>query len=81
MTAPECRVGIERYVGGRWAMVVSTPARSRPKSWSWSRTASWLGGLAELRRFHELADGRPLWLEVHLDGVPDGLITIVPQEV
>ena len=36
----------------------------------------WLGGVAELRRYHELADWRPTWLEVYLDGVPEGLITI-----
>lgn len=35
----------------------------------------WLSGMAELRRFHELPDWRPIWLEVHLDGMPDGLLT------
>jgi uncharacterized protein YndB with AHSA1/START domain len=36
----------------------------------------WLSGIAELRRFHELPDWRPVWLEVHIDGMPDGILTI-----
>ena len=36
----------------------------------------WLGGFAELRRFHELPDWRPMWLEVHVPGMPDGMLTI-----
>jgi uncharacterized protein YndB with AHSA1/START domain len=35
-----------------------------------------LGGLVELRRYHEIKDWRPMWVEVHLDGLPDGLLTI-----
>ena len=38
----------------------------------------WLGalaGLVELRRYHEIGDWRPRWVEVHLDGIPDGLLT------
>lgn len=34
-----------------------------------------LGGLVELRRFHELENWRPMWLEVQLEGIPDGLLT------
>jgi uncharacterized protein YndB with AHSA1/START domain len=41
----------------------------------------WLGGLAELRRFHELPDWRPTWLDVQLQGVPEGLLTIADEEV
>lgn len=39
--------------------------------------AGWLGalgGLVELRRYHEVKNWRPLWVEVHLDGLPDGLL-------
>ena len=32
-----------------------------------------LGGLAELRRYHEIKNWRPMWVEVQLDGIPDGL--------
>jgi uncharacterized protein YndB with AHSA1/START domain len=38
----------------------------------------WLGMLAgatELRRFVELDGWRPMWTEIHLDGVPDGLLS------
>jgi uncharacterized protein YndB with AHSA1/START domain len=34
----------------------------------------WLGGVAELRRFHELSDWRPIWLEVDLPGMPEGIL-------
>jgi uncharacterized protein YndB with AHSA1/START domain len=36
----------------------------------------WLGGIAELRRVHELRDWHPIWLEVHVEGMPEGLLTI-----
>jgi len=36
----------------------------------------WLGGFAELRRFHELPDWHPMWLDVHVPGMPDGMLTI-----
>lgn len=45
----------------------------RPPYGGWM---GWLGGIAELRRYHELPDWRPAWLEVSLAGTPDGLITI-----
>jgi uncharacterized protein YndB with AHSA1/START domain len=38
--------------------------------------AGWLGGLAELRRYHELANWRPLWLSVEMTGLPEGMITV-----
>lgn len=44
----------------------------RPSYDSWM---GWLSGMAELRRFHELNDWRPIWLGVHLEGMPDGLLT------
>ncbi len=40
--------------------------------------SGWLGalsGLAELRRFHEIKNWRPRWVEVHLDGLPFELLT------
>jgi uncharacterized protein YndB with AHSA1/START domain len=39
----------------------------------------WLGalaGLAELRRYHEAENWRPMWVEVQLDGLPAGLLNI-----
>jgi uncharacterized protein YndB with AHSA1/START domain len=35
----------------------------------------WLGGVAELRRFHEVPDWRPVWLDVELEGMPAGMLT------
>jgi uncharacterized protein YndB with AHSA1/START domain len=38
----------------------------------------WLGslsGLAELRRYHEMKNWRPMWAEVQIEGTPDGLLT------
>jgi uncharacterized protein YndB with AHSA1/START domain len=35
-----------------------------------------LGGLAELRRYHEVENWRTRWVEVQLEGIPDGLLTI-----
>ena len=38
----------------------------------------WLGalaGLVELRRYHEIKNWRPMWVDVQLDGLPDGLLT------
>jgi uncharacterized protein YndB with AHSA1/START domain len=36
----------------------------------------WLGGVAELRRFHELPDWRPVWLSLEVPGLPDSMLTI-----
>jgi uncharacterized protein YndB with AHSA1/START domain len=35
-----------------------------------------LGGLAELRRYHEIKNWRTMWVEIQLEGIPDGLLTI-----
>ncbi len=35
----------------------------------------WLSGIAELRRYHELSDWRPVWLESDIPGLPDGMLT------
>ncbi|MEV4513629.1 SRPBCC domain-containing protein [Dactylosporangium sp. NPDC049525] len=34
-----------------------------------------LGGLVALRRYHEIKNWRPMWVEVHLDGLPAELQT------
>jgi uncharacterized protein YndB with AHSA1/START domain len=35
----------------------------------------WLSGIAELRRFHEVPDWRAIWLDVQLEGMPEGMIS------
>jgi hypothetical protein len=34
----------------------------------------WMSGVAELRRFHELADWRPIWVSVEMEGMPEGML-------
>jgi uncharacterized protein YndB with AHSA1/START domain len=113
------KVGVEPYVGGRWAMggfdmdpapakiVELDPGHKISMAWADGLVASWeledsggktrltfvqsgfderrppyggwmgwLGGVAELRRYHELSDWRPMWLEVHVEGIPEGVLTI-----
>ena len=36
----------------------------------------WLGGLAELRRYHEIPDWRPMWLAVDMPGLPNEINTL-----
>jgi uncharacterized protein YndB with AHSA1/START domain len=112
-------VGIEPYVGGRFAMggfdmdpdpakiVELEPGRKMAMRWTnglisgWELEGSggktrltlvqsgfdeqnppyggwtgWLGGIAELRRFHELSDWRPTWVGVEVPGIPDGMLAI-----
>jgi uncharacterized protein YndB with AHSA1/START domain len=41
--------------------------------------SGWLGalaGIAELRRYHEVKNWRPRWVDVQLDGLPDGFRTL-----
>jgi uncharacterized protein YndB with AHSA1/START domain len=52
--------------GTRLTFVQSGFDESTPPYTGWM---GWLGSLAELRRFHEVADWRPSWLQVHLDGL------------
>jgi hypothetical protein len=35
----------------------------------------WLAGVAELRRYHELPDWHPVWLEVGMPGMPADMFT------
>ena len=36
----------------------------------------WLGGVAELRRYHEVKDWRPMWVGFDMPGLPDDMLTI-----
>jgi uncharacterized protein YndB with AHSA1/START domain len=59
---------------GTWLTVMQSGFdEDHPPYGAWM---GWLGGVAELRRFHELPDWQPSWLEVYLEGIPDGVITI-----
>mgnify|MGYP003042546955 CR=1 FL=1 len=42
----------------------------RPPHAAWM---GWLSGIAELRRFHELSDWCPIWLEYEIPGLPEGV--------
>jgi uncharacterized protein YndB with AHSA1/START domain len=56
----------------RLTFVQSGFDRQRPPYGAW---LGWLSGIAELRRFHELADWRPIWLDVTAPDMPEGVIT------
>ena len=36
----------------------------------------WLGGMVELRRFHEVPNWRPMWLGIEMPGIPEGMVTV-----
>ena len=36
----------------------------------------WLGGIAALRRYHELPGRRSIWRQVEIAGVPAGMLAI-----
>jgi hypothetical protein len=36
----------------------------------------WLGGLAALRRYHELPQRRSIWRQIEIAGVPEGMFSI-----
>ncbi|QXV61865.1 SRPBCC family protein [Amycolatopsis sp. TNS106] len=59
--------------GTKLTFVQSGFSDERPPYGMWM---GWLSGLAELRRFHELGAWRPLWVDVHLEGTPEGLLTL-----
>ncbi len=44
----------------------------QPPYGSWM---GWLAGVAELRRYHELPDWHPVWLEVGMPGMPADMFT------
>lgn len=65
---------LEGSAGGtRLTLVQSGFSDSAPPYGGWM---GWLSGLAELRRYHELADWRPVWLSVEAPGMPDGVLTV-----
>jgi uncharacterized protein YndB with AHSA1/START domain len=63
--------------GTRLTFVQSGFDDGRPAYAAWG---GWLGGFAELRRYLEIPDWRPRWLEVTVAGMPDGIVTIETQE-
>jgi uncharacterized protein YndB with AHSA1/START domain len=59
---------------GTWLTVMQSGFDdSLPPYDSWM---GWLSGVAELRRYLEMPDWQPTWLEVYLEGMPEGLLTI-----
>ncbi|MFE2755030.1 SRPBCC family protein [Actinosynnema sp. NPDC059335] len=58
--------------GTRLTFVQSGFDTGRPPYGAW---AGWLSGVAELRRYHELPDWRPIWLRPDVPGLPDGVLT------
>jgi uncharacterized protein YndB with AHSA1/START domain len=36
----------------------------------------WLGGIAELRRYHEVPHWRSIWRQIEIAGIPEGMFTI-----
>jgi uncharacterized protein YndB with AHSA1/START domain len=47
-----------------------------PTNPPYSGWAGWLGGIAELRRYHELPHWRSIWRAVEIAGVPEGMFAI-----
>jgi uncharacterized protein YndB with AHSA1/START domain len=47
------------------------PANPPYPSWS-----GWLGGIAALRRYHELPHARTIWREIEVPGLPEGMLAI-----
>ncbi|MEQ0563250.1 SRPBCC family protein [Amycolatopsis sp. NEAU-NG30] len=45
-----------------------------PSNPPYSAWGGWLGGLAELRRYHELANWRTIWRRIEVAGVPEGVL-------
>jgi uncharacterized protein YndB with AHSA1/START domain len=57
----------------RLTIVQSGFDEAKPPYGGWM---GWLSGIAELRRYHELSDWRPVWLAFDMPGLPDGMLTI-----
>jgi uncharacterized protein YndB with AHSA1/START domain len=57
----------------RLTIVESGFDETRPPYGGW---LGWLGGVAELRRYHELPDWSPVWLSLTVPGLPDDMLTI-----
>ncbi|GGP84110.1 SRPBCC family protein [Saccharothrix coeruleofusca] len=60
--------------GGRTRMTFTQSGfdEGRPPFGAW---LGWLAGVAELRRFLELPDWRPMWLTPEVPELPDGILT------
>ncbi|ONI84964.1 ATPase [Saccharothrix sp. ALI-22-I] len=58
--------------GTRLTFVQSGFDTGQPPYGAW---AGWLSGVAELRRYHELPDWRPIWLQPDVPGLPEGMLT------
>ncbi|TQM84801.1 uncharacterized protein YndB with AHSA1/START domain [Saccharothrix saharensis] len=58
--------------GTRLTFVQSGFDTGEPPYGAW---AGWLSGVAELRRFHELPDWRPIWLRPDVPGLPEGMLS------
>ncbi|MFI9812200.1 SRPBCC family protein [Saccharothrix variisporea] len=56
----------------RLTFVQSGFVDGRPPYGAW---LGWLSGVAELRRYVELADWRPIWLRPEVPGLPEGMLT------
>jgi hypothetical protein len=61
--------------GGRTRLTFTQSGfdEGRPSYGAWMGS---LAGIAGLRRFHELGPRRLIWLDVRVDGMPDGILTI-----
>ncbi|MEV6912186.1 SRPBCC family protein [Amycolatopsis sp. NPDC051071] len=59
--------------GTKLTFVQSGFSDEKPPYGSWM---GWLSGLAELRRFHEIDTWSPMWVDVYLEGTPEGLVTL-----
>jgi uncharacterized protein YndB with AHSA1/START domain len=57
--------------GTRLTFVQSGFDTGQPPYGAW---AGWLSGVSELRRYHELADWRPIWLRPEVPGLPEGML-------
>jgi uncharacterized protein YndB with AHSA1/START domain len=62
---------LEGSAGGTRFTVVHSGFDGNPPYAGW---AGWLSGMSELRRFHELADWRSIWLEHVIPGTPEGVL-------
>ena len=56
--------------GGTWLMRAAVRGEALP-----ARFVS-LGGIAALRRYHELPRSRSIWRQIEIPGVPAGMLTI-----
>lgn len=58
---------------GRTRLTFTQSGFDDPPHAGWT---GWLGGVVELRRFHEVPDWRPLWVSVEAPGLAEGITTV-----